>query len=59
MKEYLDVSVHLKSGSSYKNPLMLSEVAIIKQILRQVNVVSVEVSLVETTEKEFKEIFGG
>ena len=56
LKKYLDVFVKENNGKVYSNPLKLSEVHLITQILKENQ--SVEISITECTEARYKSIFG-
>jgi len=57
MKKYLYVTVTRKDGFTYPNPLKLSEVSIINQILKLENVESVKVEVVECHKAHYNFLF--
>ena len=56
MREYLRVIATRHDGSTYQNPLMLSEIHLLKTLARLNN--RLEVSIEKCTIGEFKSIFG-
>jgi len=57
-REYLDVTVLRHNGSSYNNPLKLSEVHLVKSLLRFKEVKELEITLEKCTSEDYKRIFG-
>ncbi len=57
MKKYLFVTVKRKDGFEYPNPLKISEVKIINEILRLDDVESVNVELSECTKEYYNTMF--
>lgn len=55
MKKHFKVIVYRKDGSSFENPLMLSETHLLGQMAREN--FKIEVSLKECTKDEYKTIF--
>lgn len=56
MKKYLHLTITRSNGETYTNPLTLSEVHLISQIVKENK--SVLVSLEETTQANYKALFG-
>lgn len=56
-KYYLSVTVHKKDGSTYDNPLKLSEVHLIKKILKMDFVANVTVEITECDKYHFDMLF--
>lgn len=56
MKKYLHLTITRSNGETYTNPLTLSEVHLISQIVKENK--SVLVSLEVTTQSNYKILFG-
>lgn len=56
MKEYLKCKITTKGGTTFDNPLKLSEAHLIPQILREQK--SIHIERVECSKEQYKQIFG-
>ncbi len=56
MKKYLNCKVYRKDGSTFYNPLLLSEIRLVIKLAKEND--KVEVSVVECDSNHYKCIFG-
>jgi len=58
VKDYLHCTVTKTDGSTYVNELMLSEVHLVKAILKEEKNESIDVRITEVTKERYESIFG-
>ena len=58
MKDYLHCTVTRTDGATYINKLKLSEVHLIKAILKEKKNESIDVRITEVTKERYESIFG-
>ena len=56
MRKYMHVVVFRKDGTTFENPLMMSEIRLLKVLMNEHD--HVEVRTVECTKERYKAIFG-